>query len=214
MAHTPFSVAATSTAPNEHCPTANRITAPAPPQAVCGGRHAQPRGGLFVEAAGCAVSCVVDRLRDRAAAAKAGSGAPGQVRVGVALGRDASGGLEHAVQVVRAEAGGGSDGGEGGRLLRVLDQAAGALDGGGVAGGDALSIRLAAEAGAETGGLGSSRGRVEPDILAPGRAGGAVGAAVNAGGADREHEGAVQGRVAAADSVVAGVVGEGRWSGP
>ena len=128
IAHTPLSVAATSTAPSEAWPMAKRIAAPfaaAPDRAR---RHAEPRRRGLVEAARRVEAGVVDRLGDRLRRAQAiGRAARPHLR-GIGLRRHAGDLLEHAMEMERAQARARGEGAERGRLFRRRDLLARALD--------------------------------------------------------------------------------------
>ena len=97
------------------------------------GRHAQHGGRGFVKAPAGIEARVVHGVRDAGAFAQLLARAAGAQRGGIGLGRDAGGGLEHAMEMEAAHAGLLGQRVQVGRLLR-LERAAGPLDGGGVLG--------------------------------------------------------------------------------
>ena len=126
MVETPFAVAATSTAPSELSPTAKRMVAPSPPRRSAVGVMPNRDARGLVETARRVEPSVVDRVGDglRRAQPVGGAARPRLSRIG--LRRHAGHFLEHAVEVVRAQARARGEVRQRGRLLGRCDLFAGA----------------------------------------------------------------------------------------
>ncbi len=187
---------------------ADRRALPAPP--VGRRRHAEAGRRRGVEPARRAVAGLIDRLRDRA-------GLPQPLRRPCRLARRRIGPrrhpgdlFEHPVEVIGAQLRRRREVGERRRGLRRLDRPAGPGHRLGLALSQARFVRTAALAGPEARRFRGRAGRVEADILRPGRPGGAARPAIDAGRAHRVDEAAIRRPVAPGDGREARGIVEGR----
>ena len=168
--------------------------------------HAEEIGRSGVEAPARIEAGAVDRLGDRAALRKLLAHAFGALCIAIGFRRHAGHGLEDAVEVEAAHAGGVRQRVEARHLVRLLDRTAGFCDQCCLTLGERGFVRPAALARAEARALGGGAARMEADVLASRPARRAGRPAIDAGREHRVVERAIRRAVAPQDRVPALVV--------